>query len=211
MNVFAKDRAPIPYLISRIVAVMIACAWALAVAGMIVCAWALAAAGCGYDPLNPSTQKTPTLPAVVGTWRLDKAGCAGVLSAANASKVPTIRLNEGGTFSAQDLPNWWNCVTRMLPGKKEYSRAWVLMSGSGRWTLMKEQGDWVVRLDFPKLPGSPHGLLAPVRLCGQEPPYRLAVIVGDPDEGQFLLFEREAAREKVAQGHRLSGSPRCFD
>ena len=207
MNVFAKDRAPIPYLISRIVAVMIACAWALAVAVMIVCAWALAAAGCGYDPLNPSTQKTPTLPAVVGTWRLDKAGCAEVLSAANASKVPTIRLIEGGTCSAQDLPNWWNCVTRMLPGKKEYGTAWVLISGSGKWTLMKEQGSWVVRLQFPKLPGSPHGQSALVDLHGQEPPYRLVVTVRDPDEGRFLIFEREAAHEKVTQDPMISGSP----
>jgi hypothetical protein len=157
---------------------------------LVISTVALAVGGCGYDPLDPSTQSQPARGAVVGTWVLDEEGRAGVRAAVKKEGVPTLILKEDGTFSARDIPDWWNHAGRLeprthwVPGPR-----WTLWSGSGTWFLIESGNAWVVMLGLPGLRGDARGFME-MQLYNQKPPYRLGVILGDPDEGQSLIFER---------------------
>lgn len=158
-------------------------------AGVAVAVVALDVAMFGHDRLDPSTQRPPSRPSVTGVWTLDRVGRAEVGPAVTPGSRPTLVLHDNGAFSARDLPDWWNPDALVIPDKTGYRRAWRRVSGSGRWALQKGAAGWGVTLRF----STPPRLSAELRLRGQNPPYRLGVILGDPDGGRSLTFEKTGA------------------
>ncbi len=157
-------------------------------------ALALVASGCGSGPFDSATRTRPAPVDVAGTWVLDEAGDADARSAMKAGRVPAFVFREDGTFTARDLPDWWNDIDR-LASNGGPGATWVPTSGSGRWELRQDgNGAWVLETSFPVLPGLPRGLKETLHLYRNKPPYRLGVILGDPDEARSLHFERSDAR-----------------
>ena len=166
----------------------------------LVAALALLSLRCGADRLEFVTRKMPAPADLTGIWVVDEAGFAATRSPRRFKNRPTFVFREDGRFSARDLPDWWNDFDRRSLGEG-LGVGWVPTSGSGRWSLQRDQeGAWVMEANFSDLPGHPQGARQILPLYRQTPPYRLCVGLGDPDEGRFLIFERVADQPEAIPG-----------
>jgi hypothetical protein len=113
--------------------------------------------------------------------RLDEAGYP--------RKDIWIDIRADGTYSANNMPDWWLHQVYNPKPKGGFE------SATGKWRLMKGPQDiWGLELELQpaKEPAAP-GERTPrtvVELRGKQPPYVLHMGYGDPDRGEFMLFEK---------------------
>lgn len=145
---------------------------------------ALLATGCMNNGIEWSelsfTRSRPRQADLVGTWtptaktRRDMKG-RGRYSKTDAKLI----LAADGTCSVVDMPDWWR------GGFGESHRLYE--SGQGKWRIEEEKDVgtiYVLGLELPEGHQSVH-------LSRQKPPYQLHLTLGDPDSGNYMLFERE--------------------
>ena len=107
---------------------------------------------------------------------------------------PSIVLTSDGTIVITDIPDWWVSFGE--------SRG-AFDSGRGSWGVVKHQEWWAlgvvfrntehlasVQSRFAKLGSSPGDYGAVMMLVGEKAPYKIHLILGDPDEGRSMQFER---------------------
>jgi hypothetical protein len=101
---------------------------------------------------------------------------------------PRIFLQADHTFSFQKVPDW---LSWGAPGSSR-----LLFSHTGKWELgtNAEGGHWCIYLT------SYNGAHTPVALRKQTPPYLIYLIMGDPDAGFAMTFQRVASTTKLSVG-----------
>ena len=111
-----------------------------------------------------------------------------------------LTLSSDGTFSMRNMPDWWSDGFG-----KSHQR---FESGSGTWEIQRDLGPlttiYVVKLQFPEI-------WKTVNLSGQKPPYQLHITLGDPDSGEYMLFERTALHAGVLDGASPSNHAEARD
>src|SRR5262245_27690321 len=133
------------------------------------------------------TRTEPDLHALVGTWTPTDKTLRDMKDRGHyAISRHELTLLPDGTFSMRNMPDWWTDVWGKSHRKIE--------SGKGTWKIEEDsfvffgslkRTTYDVRLAFPE-----YGHYATLHLSGQKPPYQLHITLGDPDSGEYMLFER---------------------
>ncbi len=143
-------------------------------------------AGCQYDPNGFAYTRTkPATAAVVGVWDLDIPASDWRPGPGAAAQPHTIELELDGTAAVVGIPAIWRFGLEPQTGGFD--------SGAGTWKLEEHQERWDIALTLTAtngVSGSDAG--HPLSLADQQPPYRIFVVLGDPDEGHKLVFRRRA-------------------
>lgn len=133
--------------------------------------------GCGGDPYAGYYAKTkPNQQQFVGEWTL-KAGSPG----SSQSKPTKLTLRADGSFAAVNYPAQ---ALGSLGGGAS------LIDGEGTWGIGPHQSFWVIGVHWVKLGTNQvdYGDMLPI--LNDTPPHVLHHIIGDPDSGHALVFEK---------------------
>ena len=122
---------------------------------------------------------TPTRGGIIGLWTLDET--------ASDWKPPspmahTLEFRPDGSIVARNIPDIWDHDNRRVKGGYD--------SGVGTWSLAEHQGFWTLRLNLSEVNGKVPGRGVLLHLAGQSSPYQILAVLGDPDEGRSLVFQR---------------------
>lgn len=143
---------------------------------------------------NPSnfTTSPPTVQSLVGTY-VPTVHTTELLKATGkypASKS-AITLKDDGGITIDNVPDWWLTSYGEAKGKFD--------SGSGKWTLDRNKGWWILMASFQTESGqfsSPvprtGNVTAMLSLVGQKPPYTLQLTVSDPNADVTMQYEKQA-------------------
>jgi hypothetical protein len=130
------------------------------------------------DGLN-HTQKEPKKSDLLGMWVPSKSSLRVMESEGgyDVSVQPKLILRADDTFELVNMPDWWdNGFGKSRKGFQDYVGTWGL-SKYGNTSF------WNVDLKFSSQTRSPN-------LIGQNPPYRIEFIIGDPDSNLSMIFEK---------------------
>lgn len=152
--------------------------------------------GCQYDPYTDVyTTTQPKTNDVVGIYFPDTNTITLISKEGHYGQVsPSITLFSDGTIIITNIPDWW--LTSFGEPQGGFD------SGRGTWTIEKHQEWWALGVgftnteNFASLTNKPEGLGAEMMLVGEKPPYKIHLIVGDPDAGKGMQFERLQSDEK---------------
>ena len=130
--------------------------------------------------LKPNfTQKPPKKEDLVGVWTPDKETLS-VLARIGGYKITAgiqIVLHNDGKLEMLNMPDWWggsgNGESRK--GFKSYSGTWEVSQRNNYITIGIDYSDGYTELD----------------LLNDSPPYKIELIVGDPDENRSMIFIRQ--------------------
>jgi hypothetical protein len=96
------------------------------------------------------------------------------------AKDISIVLEPKGTVQLRNIPDWWQNGFGKSNGGFD--------SWTGTWSTWKRPSrDW---WELSLVLSDPGGFGTSVELIGQQAPYRIALVVGDPDSGREMQFER---------------------
>jgi len=128
------------------------------------------------------TRTKPNEADLVGTWTATKETVRDIKDRGGYAKSdPKLILAADGTCAVTDMPDWWR------GGFGESHREFE--SGQGKWQI--EEDDNVVKIYVLGLE-LPTGHQT-VHLARQKPSFQIHITLGDPDSGNYMLFEREAS------------------
>ena len=128
------------------------------------------------------TRSRPKEADLVGTWTVTEKTARDIRDRGGYAKSdPKIVLLADGTCSVIDMPDWWR-------GGFGHSHK-QLESGQGKWKIEKEENVWTIYVLGLELPAGHQT----VHLSRQRPPYLLHATLGDPDSGNYMIFERATA------------------
>jgi hypothetical protein len=125
------------------------------------------------------TRHRPADQDIAGDWTPTDKSLHKILKMNGCSPpVPEILLRTDGTFSVTNMPQ---------SSYDESGRPRVqFVSGYGKWTITEDKDVvtvYMLELAFPDTRRHIH-------IAKQRAPYRLHITLGDPDSGNYLLFER---------------------
>lgn len=134
------------------------------------------------DPTNPPRRK-PTQEDIVGVWSPTPA-CLKWMEEEGSYRISTHTLTFGqdGTFKMTNMPDWWLNFGSSYGG---------FYSGSGTWKIDKVDEEWAIDVHFTSFSSYLNSFGTTFGLSGRKPPYRIYIGVGDPDNADFMVFERQ--------------------
>jgi hypothetical protein len=133
--------------------------------------------GCGGDPYAGKYAKAkPTPQMLVGDWKL-KAGSPG----SNPTKPTKLTLRADGSFTVVNYPG---------AGVGSFGTAGGFLDGDGTWSVQQHQSFWVIGITWQKLGGKQLDYGQMLHILNDAPPHVLRHIIGDPDSGEALVFEK---------------------
>jgi hypothetical protein len=146
-------------------------------------------ASCQHDPYTTNyTRKRPKTD-LCGTYVPDAATRELIAQVGHYPAAPTsITLLADGFLSIANVPDWWNTPFGESQGEFD--------SGTGGWNLQQHQQWWAISAHFgttahfASLQFRTDSFATEFMLVGQRPPYKLHLVVGDPDAGRAMEFER---------------------
>jgi len=127
----------------------------------------------------PFTTAEPNKADFVGTWVPDAPTLKRMQSKGGyASSVKTsLMLRNDATFELSNMPDWWSTQASESHGRFDQY--------SGNWSISQSDSHfWYLRLDSTKV-------VRIAALFDQRPPYRIAFGIGDPDNDQWMIFEKQ--------------------
>jgi hypothetical protein len=127
----------------------------------------------------PLTTAEPNRAVFVGTWLPDASTLKDLHSKGGyASSVKTsLVLRNDGTFELSNMPDWWSTPTSESHGKFDHY--------SGNWSISQRNSHlWQLTLVSTEV-------ARVVDLFDQTSPYRIAFRIGDPDNNQWMIFEKQ--------------------
>lgn len=142
----------------------------------------LCATGCQFDPYGSEyTESRPERAALVGAYRPDERSTREFRERYGLELSSTeLRLDAAGSFTARALPDCWRealCSRR-------------LQSVHGTWSPEHHRDWWSLRLLSESVDGKKDEFGGEAMLRGEKPPYLVHFIIGDPDSGEGLVFEK---------------------
>lgn len=124
------------------------------------------------------THSKPKRENLIGVWRPDKATLDDIHKRGHYPDAKyEIILREDGTFSLRNIPDWWTFEQFGESGGK-------FVSFDGRWDLTAYSGPWEISLVTTNNEGYS------VNVYRQKPPYSLFLRLGDPNDGDAMIFDR---------------------
>lgn len=124
------------------------------------------------------TREEPAREALVGVWLPDEHTARDMKERGryDTSAFPTkLIFNADGSFEMVNMPDWWADGYGQSQGSFHSAR--------GQWRVARRGEFWGIEL------ASANGTTE-MRLTGQEPPYQIEIVLGDPDTGQSMFFSR---------------------
>ena len=139
--------------------------------GSVVTVCVTCCAGCWRDPYASDYTKTKPAPeSIAGTWSADD----GTVLALAADGSFTL------TYASADRVHESTATTRRA-------------TTSGKWSLEQRQDWWVVELHKTSVDGVELNVYDEVALLGQQPPYAMRYVLGDPDNGEGVSLKKRPA------------------
>ena len=136
---------------------------------------------CQYDPYaDDMTVKQPKFNDIIGTYKFEKQTIVPD-SLIKIAKSATIVLSADNTFKFINIPN---TVDDNFLGFVNCSGKWLLESSG----LPKTEDSSVPQFYF-NLKGVPESL-QDITFLGEQPPYKMIITYGDPDEGAVVIFDK---------------------
>ena len=133
--------------------------------------------GCGGDPYAGKYAKAkPTPQTLFGDWKL-KAGSPG----SNPTKPTKLTLRADGSFTVVNYPG---------AGVGSFGTAGGFLDGDGTWLVQQHHSFWVIGISWQKLGGKQLDYGQMLHILNDAPPQLLRHIIGDPDAGEALVFEK---------------------
>lgn len=127
----------------------------------------------GCDRVFTSQPKPSDL---VGTYILSTESAGFLAKRKSYASIPASVIQLRADFS-MSITNLADCAANGFGDSNG-----GFLSGEGKWSVEKEFIEWKLAVD---------GSVAPyVQIRGRSAPYRLAVVVGDPDSGETLQYVR---------------------
>lgn len=151
--------------------------WLKLFVGILLLSFGLACRVPSLDQLN-HTRKEPKKSDLLGTWVPEKSSLRVMQSEGgyDVSIQPKLILKADDTFELINMPDWWdNGLGKSHKGFQDYSGSWGL-SKYGNTDF------WDVYLKLSSTRSA--------NLIGQNPPYRIEFIIGDPDSNVSMIFEK---------------------
>lgn len=133
--------------------------------------------GCGGDPYAGYYAKTkPNQQWFVGEWTL-QPGSPGT----SQSRPTKLTLQADGSFRAVNYP---------APALGSLGAGAAFVDGEGTWGVGPHQYFWVIGVRWVKVGTNQvdYGDMLPI--LNDKPPHVLHHIIGDPDSGEALVFEK---------------------
>jgi hypothetical protein len=116
---------------------------------------------------------------LVGTYILSKESASFLAKHKSYPSIPVSSMQLRPDFS-MSITNLADCADNGF-GKSSGG----FLSGEGKWWVKKDFIEWSLAIN---------GSVAPyVQIRGRSAPYRLAVVVGDPDSGETLQYVRQSS------------------
>jgi hypothetical protein len=130
-----------------------------------------------WNQLN-YTRQEPGKVDLVGIWVPDEATLQLMHQNGryDTRVQPRLTLRADGSFELVNMPDWWTNNFGESHGEFE--------SYSGNWLISKSGQVWNVELRPPS--GTRFA-----GLIGQSPPYRIDFTIGDADENESMIFEKQ--------------------
>ncbi len=125
------------------------------------------------------TRTKPTETELVGTWRPTDNTLKEIRGRGRYPvETHEIILRADHTFSIRNMPDWWSDGFGYSHGQFE--------SCEGTWGLGASKGPWQIWMIWVRFgPGT-----RSINLYRQRPPYLIFIRIGDPNNGEAMLFER---------------------
>jgi hypothetical protein len=137
--------------------------------------------GCADGPSS-----APSVEELAGSYRLDKESQVFLRDKRGYNSIPLsiLRLHRDGSVAATSIPDAY------LDGYGKGSGHFV--SGVGRWNVEKTSFGYGVTLEIARGGSMPPGIYhaSSIHLRGQRAPYRIEMLLGDPDSRETLTYER---------------------
>ena len=157
----------------------------------ILLAASLALAGCccfmfqGDPYYNEYTRAKPDEKDLVGVWVANARSLEWLKEKGYAvAAPPSLEIRADGTFDVLGMPDCWRVFS-----DTEWAKTFD--SAAGKWKLDRHQEWWAVECTYDKPPWFPEGSYnSEFFLRRQKPPYMVHAIIGDPDAGECIEFER---------------------
>lgn len=125
------------------------------------------------------TSKMPDKNEIVGTWVPDQNTKSLIVNEGRYDPTKEIKLvlQDSGELTMLNIPDWWGDGGRGESNKgfNSYSGTWELSQGKDRVTL-----NVIYSGTFTEL-GLLNGL----------PPYKIELVIGDPDADRAMIFIRQ--------------------
>ena len=152
--------------------------------------------GCHRDPHSSVYTKTqPKLDDLVGVYVPDQTTVSLITREGHYRELPaSITLGTGGALSITNIPDWWGTDQGMAKGGFD--------SGRGTWKVVQHREWWAISAyfesaaQFASTQNRAKDLYTSFRLVGEGPPYKILLLVGSPDDGRAMQFERVQPRNK---------------
>jgi hypothetical protein len=134
------------------------------------------------DPTNP-TRRKPAQEDIVGVWSPTPA-CLEWMREKGGYRISThtLTFRQDGTFKMTNMPDWWLNFGDSNGG---------FYSGSGTWKIDRVSDKWAIDVQLTSFSSYQNVFGTSFGLSGQKPPYQIYVGVGDPDNADFMVFERQ--------------------
>lgn len=125
----------------------------------------------------------PNKDELVGVWIPDEATLEDIRTRGkyNPTVSTKLMLRADGSFEMENMPDWWkNGFGESSGGFESNSGAWKLSGAGGAC--------WRIDLKVSNV-GTSVGLLE--HRFGGQPRYVIAIILGDPDSGEKMIFVKQ--------------------
>lgn len=159
------------------------------IAGVAACMLITAFTGCQYDTSTRHYLRTPPAEAeIVGKYAPDAASRKRRVELPMSNAVLPLDASGSITLSNNHAAEFVR-VPFSGDGRKACS-----ITGNGTWNIGQSQGYEHVYIQIRNMErDSPceRDFAYPLMLYGHNPPYKLHLIIDDPDLGQFVQFEKQ--------------------
>ncbi len=136
-----------------------------------------------FRPEHIAPEQRPAEEDLVGVWTLNSSSLKRMQDELGYEvSVYRLTLRQDGTFELVNMPKW-------RPPLDESTGTFY--SGSGTWKISNLGDHWHIALRFSSLDGYEQGMNTSFYLAGPEPPYLIYNYFGDPDEYNYIEFERK--------------------
>jgi hypothetical protein len=137
---------------------------------------------CGCNPGAPGyTTEEPNKNDLVGTWTPDQATLEDMKKRGgyDITKVTMLVIKSDGSLEIINMPDWWEAPFGDSQGR--------MGSHSGSWSIYNDSMCWTVAIKYSDRASF-------LNLIGNKPPYKMEIILGDPDSGHSMIFVKQVSQ-----------------
>jgi hypothetical protein len=148
--------------------------------GMLFFSIAIILCSCSRWLRPDFTQKPPRKEDLTGVWTPDR-DTLSVLERVGGYKITTdirIVLHSDGKLEILNMPDWWG-----VNGSGESRKGF--RSSSGTWEITQRNNYVTIGIDYSDG-------YTELDLLNDSPPYKIELIVGDPDQHRSMVFIRHS-------------------